>query len=107
MVVAASPSEQSVALALYLDGVPFLKRDGLLGLTMYNLCSGERHLLLVVRAATCVAAVGGAGLRELDRDSARRGCHAEDEARRHALDHGGRGPSTTSWPASMRESSRK
>ena len=28
------------------------------------------------------------GFSILDRGSARRGCHAEDEARRHALDHG-------------------
>ena len=49
VVVAESPSERVWPLALCLDGVSFLKRDGLLGLTMYNLCSGERHLLLIVR----------------------------------------------------------
>ena len=42
------------------------------------------------RVSGLVHALGDAGLHELDRGSLRRGCHAEDEARRHALDHGGR-----------------
>ena len=49
VVVAASPCERVWPLALYLDSVPFLKQDGLLGLTKCNLCSGETHPLLVVQ----------------------------------------------------------
>lgn len=39
-------------LALYLDGVPMTKRDGVLGIWMYNLVSMKRHLVAVLRKSS-------------------------------------------------------
>ena len=98
VVVTAGPCERVWLKALYFDGVPFLKRDGLLGLMLCNLCSAERHLLSVeLRSDLCRCGCLGwftlwvvldfvnrtvAELAEED--------HAEEEARRHAF-----GPPTT------------
>ena len=44
-----TPGEVVYPMAIYLDGVPFLKRDGLLGVYGYNLVTNVRHLICVVR----------------------------------------------------------
>ena len=48
-VVAKHPAEQVVPLALYMDGVPFLKRDSCLGFWVTNLVTDRRHLAVVLR----------------------------------------------------------
>ena len=45
----ARPGEIIWPVAIYVDGVPFQKRDGLVNFQAYNLVSGKRHLLLVLR----------------------------------------------------------
>ena len=45
----ATTGEQVWPLALYVDGVPFQKQDGLIAFFGYNLVSMQRHLLLVWR----------------------------------------------------------
>ena len=45
-------SEPVLPLALYLDGVPTTKRDGCLGVWIYNLVTQRRHLLVVLRKST-------------------------------------------------------
>ena len=49
VVRSAGPHERVYPLALYLDGVPFTKRDGLIGFFAYNLVSMKRHMLLTLR----------------------------------------------------------
>ena len=48
-VVKASPPGTVLPLALYLDGVPFTKHDGVLAFWVYNLLTFKRHLVAVVR----------------------------------------------------------
>ena len=43
------PDEVVYPIALYLDGVPFNRRDGLVAVYGYNLCTGSRHLIAVIR----------------------------------------------------------
>lgn len=45
----APEGEVVFPIALYLDGVPFQKKDGLLAFYAYNLISETRHLLCVIR----------------------------------------------------------
>ncbi len=45
----AEPMRPVMPCALFLDGVPFTKRDGLLGIVVYSLISFKRHLLAVFR----------------------------------------------------------
>ena len=47
--VTAHPGERVVPLALYCDGVAFLKRDSVLGFWLTNLVTDRRHLVLVLR----------------------------------------------------------
>ena len=47
--VKASGDEAVHPLGLYVDGVPFLKKDSLLAFYGYHLVSGRRHLLVVLR----------------------------------------------------------
>ena len=49
IVCGATTGEQVWPLALYVDGVPFQKQDGLIAFYGYNLVSIQRHLLLVWR----------------------------------------------------------
>jgi hypothetical protein len=49
VVQAAAPGEAVWPLSVYIDGVPFAKRDGLLGLWCCNMVSDARHLLLTLR----------------------------------------------------------
>ena len=49
VVRAALPGESVWPVALYLDGVPFIKRDTLTGWWAYNLVTEKRHLLLTLR----------------------------------------------------------
>jgi hypothetical protein len=48
-VVVANPAGTVLPLAVYLDGVPFTRTDGFLGIWVYNLISWRRHLVAVVR----------------------------------------------------------
>ena len=49
-----------VPLALYLDGVPSTKRDGILGFWVYNLIARRRHLICVLRKSSlCKCGCGG------------------------------------------------
>jgi len=53
----ANPIVRAVAnivipLALYLDGVPSTKRDGVLGIFIYNLVTLKRHLIAVIRKSS-------------------------------------------------------
>ena len=49
-----------VPLALYLDGVPSTKRDGILGFWVYNLLTRRRHLICVLRKSSlCKCGCGG------------------------------------------------
>ena len=47
--VAVASSMQAQPLALYMDGVPTTKRDGVLGIWVYFLLSDERHLCCVIK----------------------------------------------------------
>jgi hypothetical protein len=60
-VVKSSKNDELVyPLAIYTDGVPFQKRDGVLAFYVYNLISGVRHLLLVLRKSQmCKCSCGG------------------------------------------------
>ena len=49
IVCGAAAGEQVWSVALYVDGVPFQKQDGLIAFYGYNLVSLQRHLLLVWR----------------------------------------------------------
>ena len=48
-VVKAHAGRPVLPCALYLDGAPFSKRDGLVGLVVYNLVSMKRHLVAIYR----------------------------------------------------------
>eukprot|EP00969_Alexandrium_andersonii_P323140 14277709-Alexandrium_andersonii.AAC.1 len=48
-VVVASGGPGVFPLALYMDGLPYTKSDSLLGVYVYNLVSGTRHLVAVLR----------------------------------------------------------
>ena len=48
-VLVRGSEEPVLPLALYLDGVPFLKKDSMIGFFVYNLVSGRRHLAAVLR----------------------------------------------------------
>jgi hypothetical protein len=53
-VVSAPEGEAVLPLALYVDAVPFTKKDGFLAFWLYNLISWKRHLLVVLRKSeTC------------------------------------------------------
>ena len=54
-IVVSSPGEVVVPLALYMDGVPFTRSDGFLGVWVYNLHSWERHLVAAVRKSQMCA----------------------------------------------------
>lgn len=46
--------------AVYLDAIPFSRTDSALGLFIYNMISGHRHLVLAIRKSeTCKCACGG------------------------------------------------
>ena len=47
----ASPHDVVLPCALYLDGVPMTRTDGVLGFTFYDLVSQKRHLCAVIRKA--------------------------------------------------------
>jgi hypothetical protein len=49
VVRSANPGEVVWPISVYIDGVPFAKRDGLLGLWVYGMVSQERHLILTLR----------------------------------------------------------
>ena len=49
VVRSAAPGQMVWPLALYIDGVPFIKRDSLVCFCAYNLVSGKRHLLVTLR----------------------------------------------------------
>ena len=49
--VRASPHDVVLPCALYLDGVPMTRTDGVLGFTFYDLVSQKRHLCAVIRKA--------------------------------------------------------
>ena len=48
-VVRASPPGTVLPLALYIDGVPYSRHDGLLAFRVYNLITWKRHLAVVLR----------------------------------------------------------
>ena len=47
--VVRSTPEIVLPCSLYIDGLPFLKRDGMTQITMYNLLTLHRHLICVIR----------------------------------------------------------
>ena len=50
--IARTPGPPALPLALYLDGVPTTKRDGILGFWLYNVCTRRRHLICVLRKSS-------------------------------------------------------
>ncbi len=48
-VVRANPGEPVLPLALYVDGMPFTKNDGMVAFYMYSLISGARYLIAILR----------------------------------------------------------
>lgn len=49
VVLAAPEGAPVLPLALYIDGVPYSKRDGFLGFWVYNLITCKRHLVAILR----------------------------------------------------------
>ena len=58
--VVRGSAEPVLPCCLYLDGVPFQKRDSFLGVFMYNLLTLHRHLVVVLRkSCLCKCGCGG------------------------------------------------
>ena len=51
-VVTSNPGETVVPIALYLDGVPTIKKDSVIGFWVYSLVSMKRHLCAVIRKSS-------------------------------------------------------
>eukprot|EP00969_Alexandrium_andersonii_P139449 6169053-Alexandrium_andersonii.AAC.1 len=48
-VTEAPPGVPVLPLAVYVDGVPFLKKESLIGVYLHNMTSGRRHLVTALR----------------------------------------------------------
>ena len=60
--VKSSPSGTIWPLALYLDGVGFSKRDGVLGIWLINLVTSRRHCIVALKKRNCVVAAVSTGV---------------------------------------------